>query len=99
MLSNEVLNFIGLAARSRKITTGEGVLKSVRNQTSRLVIISEDASENTRKQLVDKCTYYQIRYIIIGDSDEISKAIGKQNRKAISILDKNFANKIIEKIG
>ena len=99
MLNKEVLNYLGLAMRSRNLVTGEQVLSSIRSKKACLVIISEDASENTKKQLVDKCTHYQIEYIIKGDSTSISSAIGKTNRKAVSILDKNFAKKIKEKIG
>lgn len=99
MLSKDVLNLLGLAMRSRNIVTGDSVLKSIRNQTSKLVIIAQDASDNTKKQLTDKCTHYKIEYIIVGDSQMISQAIGKNNRKAISIINENFANKIKEKIG
>lgn len=99
MLNKDTLNLLGLAMRSRNIATGEGVLKSIRNQSAKLVIIASDASDNTKKQLIDKCTHYQIEYIIEEDSTIISKAIGKNNRMAVSILNQDFASKIKGKIG
>lgn len=99
MLNRDVLNLLGLAICSKNLVTGDNVLKNIRNQKACLVIVSEDASANTKKQLLDKCSYYGIECIIKGDSYSISKAIGKNNRVAVAILDKNFADKIKEKIG
>lgn len=99
MLNKETLNYLGLAMRSNNLATGDMVLKNVRNKKASLVIIAENASDKTKKNLIDKCTHYKIEYIIIGESAELSKAIGKDNRIAVAVLDKNFADKIKEKIG
>lgn len=46
-----IFNLLGLAARARKIVTGEEqVIKEVRGQNAKLVILSTDASKNTRKK-------------------------------------------------
>ena len=37
--------------------------------------------------------------MICGDIDSISHAIGKENRVALGITDKGFANKIKSKLG
>ena len=47
----------------------------------------------TKKKYIDKCTYYHIDYCVMGQSEELSQAIGKNNRVALGILDKGFANK------
>lgn len=99
MLNKDVLNLLGLAMRSRNIVTGEGVMNSIRNQSAKLVLIASDASDNTKKQLVDKCTHYQIEYVIVENSEIMSQAIGKNNRMALAVVDKNFASKIKGKIG
>ncbi len=99
MLNKDVLQYLGLIMRSRNLASGENVLLSIRDKTAQLVLIASDASDNTKKRLIDKCTHYQIEYIIVGESEELSKAIGKHNRMALAILDKNFAEKLKEKIG
>ncbi len=99
MLNKDVYNLLGLATCSRNLVSGESVLISIKNKSACLVIICEDASENTRKKLIDKCTFYNVDYVIFGSSDKMSKSIGKNNRKAVSITNKNFAKKIKEKIG
>ena len=50
---NNVVNLIGLAARARKIVTGEMVLNAIRNHSAKLVVIADDASDNTKKKLID----------------------------------------------
>lgn len=97
MLDKNKASLLGLAMRARKIVTGDVLLKNIRQQKVFFVLIAEDASENTKKKYVDKCTYYHIDYQIHGKIDDISRAVGKENRVALGILDKGFANKIKSK--
>lgn len=99
MLNNDVSSLLGLAARARKISSGDVLLKDIRSKSVFLVLIAEDASDNSKKKWSDKCTYYKIDYLIIGMSDELSHAIGKENRVALGIKDKGFADKIKSKLG
>ena len=94
MLSKNILSLLGLASRARKISCGDILLKDIRARSVNYVMICEDASDNTKKKLIDKCTYYKIDYDICGQIDEISQAIGKVNRVAVGIKDRGFADKI-----
>lgn len=99
MLNKQVGSLLGLAMRARKLATGESALKSIQSQKAHLVIIAEDASDNTKKRYVDKCKYYHINYYITGTSDELSQSIGKINRMAIAVLDAGFAKSMKSKLG
>lgn len=99
MQNREVDQLLGLANRARKIVTGEFVVKSIQNKTAKLVLIAEDASDNTKKRLTDKCAFYQIEYRIYSDSDNLSYAIGKSNRVAIAVTDEGFAKSLLKKLG
>ncbi|WP_088033786.1 YlxQ family RNA-binding protein [Evansella clarkii] len=89
------LNLLGLIYRAGKLVTGEElVVKAVQKQKLSLVIISEDASDNTKKKLSDKCSYYKIPFFIRGDREAIGQAIGKAGRVVIGIEDPGFAKKI-----
>lgn len=99
MFNKEVYSLLGLCARARKISSGSQLLNDIRSQKVYFVIIADDASDNTKKKLTDKCLFYHTDYMIEGDSDSISKAIGKMNRVAIGIIDKGFANKIKSMLG
>ena len=75
--------------------TGES---DIRAKRVFFVIITSDASDNTKKKISDKCRYYQVEYVIDGSSDLLSNAIGK-NRVAVGIIDRGFADSIKSKIG
>lgn len=84
---------IGLAMRSRKISTGETVFKKLRAKEVYLLIMAEDIGENTKKKLQDKCSFYDVPYVFM-NGDLINQAIGDRNRKSVAILDEGFAQKL-----
>ncbi|EUJ60930.1 ribosomal protein L7Ae family [Listeria fleischmannii FSL S10-1203] len=50
-MNDKALALLGLANRAKKLTTGEElVLKAVRREKAKLVIIAEDISERTAKK-------------------------------------------------
>lgn len=98
-MTNKVYSLLGLASRARKIVSGETLITNIRNKSVSYVIIAEDASDNTKKKISDKCKSFDVQYSIEGSSEAISKAIGKYNRMAVGIIDQGFAKKIKEQIG
>ena len=51
MQKNKVLTYLGLATRAGKTVSGEfSVEKSLKQRKARLVVVSEEASENTKKK-------------------------------------------------
>ena len=56
MQKAKVLSYIGLATRARKSVSGEfSVENSVRKGKAKLVVVSEEASENTKKKIRSLC--------------------------------------------
>lgn len=101
MHNNEknILSLLGLASRARKIQTGDSLLKAIQQKKAEIVLIAEDASDNTKKKFMDKCSYYHIPYYIFSNVDNLSRSIGKNNRVCVGICDKGFAIKIKSMIG
>ena len=57
----KVFGLLGLAAKAGKIQSGEfSTEKSVKSGRAYLVIVSEEASENTKKMFRNMCTYYRV---------------------------------------
>ena len=78
--------------RAGKLKSGEfACLEAVRNKTAQLVIVSEDASDNTRKEFSDKCSYYKIPMVFFGNKNDLGHAIGKDVRTSLAITDKGLA--------
>ena len=76
------------------------MIKSIAANETKLVVIANDASANTKKKITDKCHFYHVDYFIVDENIEtISKAVGKNNRVALGIINQGFAKKIKELIG
>ena len=98
-MRNKALSLIGLASKARKVSSGEfSVEKAIKSFNAFLVIIAEDASDNTKKKFSDMCSYYETPIIFYSSKEEIGHCIGKEYRASLAILDENFAAGIMEKI-
>ena len=63
----KILNLIGLATKAGKTVSGEFMTeKTVKTGKASLVIISEEASENTKKMFTNMCTYYEVPIYFLG---------------------------------
>lgn len=85
---------IGLAIRARKCSLGEEIIKDIKKQRAKLVLIASDTGMQTTKKITDKCKTYDVPLRIVDDKETLSNAIGKTERVAIAILDAGFAAKI-----
>ena len=62
------------------ITGVDSVLGAVRGGKAKFVLIARDASDRTKKQITDKCTYYQVKYGTCEyDSAAIAQMLGKKS--------------------
>lgn len=95
----KVFSLFGLAARAGKLASGEFQTETaVKTQTARLVVVAEDASENTKKLFRDKCSFYKVPFLIKGTKEELGQAIGKEFRASIAVLDAGFAEAVMKKV-
>ena len=94
-----IWNLVGLAMKAGKVASGEfSTEKAIKGKKARLVFISEDASENTRKMFANMCTYYQVPVCIFGKKDELGHAIGRELRSSLAILDEGFASALVKQM-
>lgn len=94
---DKILNNIGLCHRARGVIFGQELtLEAIRAKKCYLVFVASDAGENAKKQMNDKCTYYNVPIDNSYTSDELSQACGKDNLKVIGIKDQGFV-KILKK--
>ena len=96
---NKVLGLLGISAKAGKIIAGsEIVIENIKKRKVKLVILAKDASEKTKKNIKLHCEENNIEVIEFGEIEENSRAIGKQNKAIIGILDNNLAIAILKKI-
>lgn len=90
------VSLLGLAARARKLVTGEElVVKDIRKKNVSLVLLASDASQLTQKKIIDKCKYYNVNLKVVADRTTLGTAIGKHERVVIGVTDEGFAKKIL----
>lgn len=61
-----------------------------------MVIIAEDASPSTIEKFEFITKECNTKMILYGQKDELSSAIGKENKVVFAITDDGFSNKILE---
>ncbi|HYE12170.1 MAG TPA: ribosomal L7Ae/L30e/S12e/Gadd45 family protein [Patescibacteria group bacterium] len=93
---NKIYSMLGLASKAGKLFSGEDVVRNaIRYNKIKLLIISQDASENTKKRFVNAAEYYKVPMKIWGDKEQLGSSIGKSNRSVVGIGDENFTNSIV----
>lgn len=88
-------SLLGLANRAGKCISGEElVVKAVQRQNAKLVILSMDASPNTKKKITDKCSFYKVNVKWVDDRYSLGSAIGKDQRVVVAVTDQGFTKKL-----
>ena len=78
-----------------KIAFGaDAVIDCIERKKVKLVIITEDASDKTKKNIKFICNKYNVGCVIFGTKDELSHAIGKMNKVVFAIKDRDLSNGI-----
>ena len=99
MQKDRILSMLGLAAKAGKVVSGEfSTEKAIKSGKAFLVIVSEEASENTKKMFRDKCSFYEIPIYLYASKEMLGNAIGRQFRASLAVLDPGFANSLEEKL-
>lgn len=89
------MGLIGLATKAGKTAGGEFLTeREVKSGRATLVIVAEDASENTKKKFQNMCEYYKVPIRFYGDKDTLGHAMGKQFRASLAVLDEGLAKGI-----
>ena len=92
---NKTMGLIGLATKAGKTAGGEFLTeREVKSGRAALVIVAEDASENTKKKFQNMCEYYKVPIRFYGDKDTLGQAMGKQFRASLAVLDEGLAKGI-----
>ena len=94
-----VLGLISLCAKQGALKTGEFMAdNAIKDRKAKLVIVSSDASDNTKKGFKDACTYYKVPYREFSDRFTLGRSIGKEYRVSLAVTNEGLAEKIREMI-
>ena len=98
-----ILRFMGLAARAGKAVSGAGACEeNLRSGNAKLLIVAKDISRNSMDKILDavkagdKKTGSAVACYSFSTQDKLGMAIGKSGRAAVVITDEGFARKLDE---
>lgn len=92
MINNKTLSLVGLATKAGKTASGEfSTEKAVKTGKAYLVLVAEDASENTKKKFRNMCTFYEVPLYFLSDKEGLGRAMGKEFRASLAVMDESFA--------
>lgn len=95
----KILNLISLATKAGKVVSGEfSTEKAVKDGKARLVLVSEEASDNTKKMFTNMCTHYNVPICYFGEKYELGHAMGKEMRASLAIVDEGLAKAIVKQM-
>lgn len=98
-VSKKILSYIGLAQKAGKVAAGEFLTeKAIQEKRASLVLISEEASANTKKKFIDSATYYSVPVYLFGGKEELGHAMGKEFRASLAILETGLATAIMKQL-
>ena len=99
MKLSKALSMISLATKAGKTASGEfSTEKEVKSGFAELVIVAEDASDNTKKKFKNMCEFYEVPIYIYGDKNTLGHAMGKEFRASLAVTDHGFAKGIMKHI-
>lgn len=97
MINSEekIYGLLGLTMKSGNIVFGaDACIERIENKQVKLVIVANDASEKTKKNIKFICEKNNIPIKIFGTIERISQSIGKNNKAIIGIKNESLANEI-----
>ncbi len=95
MKQDKIMGLIGLATKAGKTVSGEFCTeREIKSGKARLVIVAEDASDNTRKKFKNMCDFYDVPLYFYQNKETLGHAMGKEFRASLAILDEGFSGSI-----
>lgn len=96
---NRALQLLSLAQRAGKVASGEfKTEETVKGGQAFLVIVADDASDNTKKKFSNMCDFYHVPIVMYSNKEEIGHFIGKEFRASVAVTDSGLAEKILSEV-
>lgn len=91
------MGFWDLQKELGKVIAGTDVcIDNIKTKKVRMLIIATDASDKTKQNMKYVCEQNSTSCLEFGKIEDLSKAIGANNKAVIGIKEKNFANEILK---
>jgi len=94
-LNSKLQGMLGLCIRARKVSMGtEEAKKAIRAKKAKLVLLAENASDRTKKDINDICSHYKVDLLCDDFADIFYQLTSRDVMKVMSVNDDGFAREI-----
>ena len=88
----KIVSLLSMAQRANKIVSGGfAVEKELAGKKAKLLIVAEDASEETKKSYTNMALRYKIPMYHVLTKEELGECLGKNFRASAVLLDAGFS--------
>lgn len=99
MRPDKIISLVGLATKAGKTVSGEfATEKAVKEHLATLVIVSEEASDNTKKKFTNMCEFYKVPICFYGTKASLGSACGKEFRASLALTDQGLSDAIMKQV-
>ena len=93
MKPDRVLSMLGIAEKAGSVHSGEFCTENaIKSGKAALVIVAQDASDNTKKKFENMCELRQIPFAVYGTKEELGHHIGKEFRASLAVTNEGIAD-------
>lgn len=93
MPNDKIMSTLSLAQKAGQVKSGEfAVEKAVKEGSACLVIVAQDASENTKRKMKNMTDYYEVPLYFYSDKEKLGRQIGKEYRSMAAVTHPGFAD-------
>ena len=98
-MDRQLSSALSLCMRAGGVKTGGFACeKAVQSGKALLIVVSAQASGNTKKRFSQKAFHYKVPYREALGKDELGRAIGKDGTAVMAITNGNFSGRILKLI-
>ena len=99
MKRDSVLSLISIARKAGRISAGEFQTEdAVKSGKACLVMIAQDASENTKKKFRNMCDFYEVPSYCYGTKVQLGSAIGCEFRAVLAVTEPGLSGSIVKQM-
>lgn len=98
-MTSKADGLLGMAMRAGKVVSGEvSVETAIKSGKAYLVIVAEDASDNTKKKFRNSAAFYEVPFLEFRTKTQLGHILGKEYRSSVAITDEGFAKAFQQKL-
>ena len=95
-MTDKVLSLLGICRKAGKLASGEFQTEAaVKGGKAFLVVLSEDASANTKNKFHNMAKNYKVPVLEYSEKEKLGHSIGKELRSTAAVLDEGLAKDVL----